>query len=185
MTSARPLMTPGANFNNETGKVLHKITKLPKTIQIMNGPRIYFLFLRTLYCFLESHEGCAMSYMGKCSAFLPTDKPDNLIEVMFIKQYILYHFQIFQLWLNHISTISCDRKLDISKVFKSANISARNCTLTGALGSSMIELQTTARFSADRSIVLGKIAKSLGTKKNHQWNIVTWYTNQKRKTLAT
>merc|ERR1712018_757738 len=28
----------------------------------------------------ESHEGCAMSYMGKCSAFLPTDKPDNLIE---------------------------------------------------------------------------------------------------------
>ena len=91
---------------------------------------------------------------------------------------------ILQIWLKYISTISFDRKLDISKVFKSANISARNCTLTGALGSSTIELQTTARFSADRSIVLGKIAKSLGTKKSHQWSIVTCNMNQKRKTIA-
>ena len=93
--------------------------------------------------------------------------------------------QIFQLWLNYVSTFPFDRKLDISKVFKSANISARNCTLTGALGSSTIELLTTARSSTDRLIASGKIAKSLGTKKNHQSNIVTWYTNQKRRTLAT
>ena len=89
------------------------------------------------------------------------------------------------MWLNYVSTISFDRKLDIYKVFKSANISARNCTLTGALGSSMIELQTTARFSTELLIVSGKIAKSWDTKKNLQRTSVTRYTTQKRKTVAT
>ena len=41
-----------------------------------------FGFLHIIPCLLESREGCAMSYMGKCSAVLPNKKPDSLIEVI-------------------------------------------------------------------------------------------------------
>ena len=73
----------------------------------------------------------------------------------------------------HIPRFSFDRKLDTFKACKYAKTFARICILIDALGSSMIVLQMTARFSAGRSIASWMVAKKKDTKKSHRSSIVT------------